>query len=223
MELADIVFKRKTYDESRLTEYGFKKEHDTLIYTTPILDGQFLFTVNIVNDSITTDVIELSLNEPFALYHIDEANGAFVGQIRSEAEKILSDIASKCFVTRIFKTAQAKMCIKYIQKKYDSQLEFLWQKFPDNAIWRRSDNGKWYGALLTVSAKKLNINSDETVEIIDLRMNPADKEILLDGKNFLEGYHMNKNSWFTVILDGRVPDDNLQKLIDNSFVLAKKK
>ncbi len=223
MELADIVFKRKTYDESRLEEYGFKKEHDTLIYTTPILDGQFLLTVNIVNDSITTDVIELSLNEPFALYHIDEAGGAFVGQIRSEAEKVLLDVANSCFTPQIFKTEQAKMCINYIQNKYNNQLEFLWQNFPDNAIWRRSDNGKWYGILLTVSAKKLNINSDETVEIIDLRMNPSDKEILLDGKNFLEGYHMNKNSWFTVILDGRVPDDNLQKLIDNSFVLAKKK
>ena len=38
---------------------------------------------------------------------------------------------------------------------YCDELEFLWQKFPDNAVWRRKDNKKWYGALLTVSKEKL--------------------------------------------------------------------
>lgn len=60
-------------------------------------------------------------------------------------------------------------------------------------------------------------------EVLDLRMNPAEKESLLNGKNILEGYHMNKNSWFSVVLDAGVPDAAVQEFIDKSFELAKKK
>ncbi len=223
MELADKIFKRKTYDENKLIEYGFKKARNRFTFSVPILDGQFRLDITIDGGRIATDVIELAFDEPFTLYRIDGAEGAFVGQVRAEAEKALLDIADKCFYDETFKTRQAQMCIDYIQTKYGDGLEFLWQKFPDNAIWRRSDNNKWYGALLTVASEKLKLPSGEMKEVLDLRMNPAEKESLLNGKNILEGYHMNKNSWFSVVLDAGVPDAAVQEFIDKSFELAKKK
>ena len=42
----------------------------------------------------------------------------------------------------------------------------------------------------------------------------------VDGKKFLPGYHMNKQHWFTVPLDGTVPSEELFRLLDESRTLA---
>ena len=112
--------------------------------------------------------------------------------------------------------------IEYVRKKYGDELEFLWEKFPDNAIWRRKDNKKWYGALLTVSKRKLGIDSDEIIEIIDLRMKPEDIEKRVDMKKYFPGYHMNKKHWITICLDKTVPYEEICSRIDESYVLAVK-
>lgn len=101
-------------------------------------------------------------------------------------------------------------------------MEYLWEKFPDNAVWRRKDNQKWYGALLTVSRRKLGCSSDEVVEIIDLRGTPEELEEFVDGQHYFPGWHMNKKHWYTIILDGSVPSDEICQRIDESYALAKK-
>ena len=110
--------------------------------------------------------------------------------------------------------------IEYVRKKYGDELEFLWEKFPDNAIWRRKDNKKWYGALLTVSKRKLGIDSDEIIEIIDLRMKPEDIEAKADKLKYFRGYHMNKKHWITICLDDTVSVEEIQQGIDESYTLA---
>jgi len=223
MELADGIFKRKAYDENSLTEYGFAKSDDGFTYSELISDGRFMFVVNIVGSKIETDVIELAWNEPFTLYHIDGASGAFVGQVRAEAERILLDIADKCFYTEVFKSRQAKAVIDYVGKRYGDKIEYLWEKFPDNAVFRRKDNQKWYGALLTVGRKKLGLDGDGTVEVVDLRETPEAVAALVDGKSYFAGYHMNKKHWYTVCLGGSVSDEEIKQRIDNSYIIASKR
>lgn len=36
----------------------------------------------------------------------------------------------------------------------------------------------------------------------------------------LPGYHMNKKLWNTVVLDGSVPEDEIKRMMDNSFKLV---
>ena len=76
--------------------------------------------------------------------------------------------------------------------------------------------------LLTVSKRKLGINSDEVVEIIDLRIKPDEIENLIDNEKYYPGYHMNKKHWFTVILDGCVSIKDICSKIDESYRLAVK-
>lgn len=52
----------------------------------------------------------------------------------------------------------------------------MWKKFPDNTVVRRKDNKKWYAAILTVSRRKLGFDSNEMVEILDLKMTSEDIE-----------------------------------------------
>ena len=43
---------------------------------------------------------------------------------------------------------------------------------------------------------------------------------LLDEKGFFPAYHMNKENWITVSLNGSVADDKIKMLIDMSFELT---
>ena len=98
------------------------------------------------------------------------------------------------------------------------EFEFLWEK-SNNAIVRHKENNKWYAALLMVSKNKLGLDSDEVVDIIDLKMLPEDIEEIVDNENYFLGYHMNKKHWITIILDGRVKIEKIYEFIDLSYHL----
>lgn len=213
------IFKNKVANPAKLTEYGFDANG---VYKTGILDGQFELLVQVCGSDIKTQVLEVETDEPYTLFLADGATGSFVGEVRGEYTRVLSDIAEKCFLTSIFKNQQTKQVIDYIRKTYGGELEFLWEKYDDCAIWRRADNRKWYGLLLTVAENKLGLASESVVEAIDLRIDPDDMEKTVDGKTFFHGYHMNKKHWITVILDGSVDIEIIYKMIDRSYSLAKK-
>ena len=40
---------------------------------------------------------------------------------------------------------------------------------------------------------------------------------LLSTKGFLPAYHMNKNHWVSIVLDGSVPDDQITPLLELSY------
>lgn len=222
-KIIQAVFKYKKVNFKKLLKYGFAEKDGGFEYTTEFSDGQMLLKISVAKSGeIFADVIDLETEEPFTLFLVDGAEGSFIGTVRAEYERILTDIADKCFEKEIFKSEQSKRVIEYIRTRYGDELEFLWEKFSDNAIWRRKDNNKWYGVILVVSKRKLGLNSDEISEIIDLRMEPEELEKTVDDKKYFRGYHMNKKHWITICLDGRVQTEELFKLIDKSYESAKR-
>lgn len=216
------MFLRKRVLHNELISYGFKKQKSKYIFETDVMNGDFHLSVFITQaGSIDTVLIEKETGEEYILYKTN-ASGTFVGDVRSDIERILLDISDKCYETAVFKSEQAMKLIAYVREKYSDDLEFLWTKFPDNAIWRRKDNKKWYGALLTVPKSKLDGKSKEMVEVIDLRGQPDMIESLIDNERYYPGWHMNKKSWYTIVLDKSVSDNELFERVDESHRLAKK-
>lgn len=207
----------------KLIPYGFIKCERTYEYSTPILGGEFQMYVLISEDGrIETKVVDVSINEEFILHRVSSASGTFVGQVKIEYEEVLTAIRENCMEKDIFKSEEARQIISYVREKYGDELEYLWKKFPSNAIWRRKDSNKWYAALLTLSKRKLGIDSDEIIEIIDLRIESEKIDTLIDGVKYFPGYHMNKKSWYTICLDGSVSVEEICERIDESYRLAKK-
>ncbi len=217
------VFKNKSVDYAKLENFGFIKYGDRYEYSTNILSGQMKMIVTIENNEIKTKIFDIENNEPYTLFLVEGVAGKFVGEVRQEYNKVLEEIAKKCFKTEIFKSDQSKQVINYVKSKYNDELEFLWEKFDNNAIWRREDNRKWYGLLVTLSKRKLGIESDEKVEIIILRMKSEDIVRLVDNEKYFPAYHMNKKNWVTICLDGKVDLKEIYEKIDQSYILAKKK
>lgn len=219
-----VIFQNKKVDLNKLAAYGFEKQEEQYCYSKSLNETGLLLTVMIsLEGEVSTQVIDPVLGEPYTLHLAQGAAGSFVGSVKAQYEEILTDIADKCFTPDVFQTDIAKRLIVHVRETYGDELEFLWKKFPDNAIWRCRDNQKWYGILLTVSKDKLGIPSDELVEIIDLRLAPEDLEALIDNKHYYPGYHMNKKHWYTMILDGSVSFEEICERIQISYLLAGKK
>lgn len=220
--MAEVTFKNKKVNTEKLVPFGFVKELDSYVYHATLLQGQMKLTVKITDEKIYTTVIDTATGDEYVLHLVAEACGSFVGKVREEYDGVLNRIAENCFETEVFKSDYAKKLIEYVRNTYGDELEFLWQKFDDNAIWRRKDTQKWYAALLTVSKRKLCLDSDELIEIIDLRGMPEEIETLVDNKRYFPGYHMNKKHWYTIMLDGSVSFDEICERIEGSYKLAKK-
>ena len=217
----DAYFKRKKLNTSKLLAYGFQEISDRYQYSTELLNGTFVLHVMIdVSGKVHTKMIEQDTEEEYILHKIENASGAFIGVVKSACEKVLIDISEKCYEPDIFKSEQTKEVIEYVRNRYQDELEFLWEKSPNNAIWRRKDTKKWYGAILTISRKKLGLEAEEIVEIIDLRLQPELIKKIVDNKQYYPGWHMNKKNWYTMILDYSVSTEEICKKIDESYQLA---
>lgn len=223
MSITEVVFKDKTIIWENLVSFGFIEDNDKYTYQTSIISEQFEMIVYIYkNGEIKYQLIDKDTKDEYTLHLAEEAVGRFVGKVRLEVAQVLQEITDKCCKTQIFKSILANQIINYIHEKYHDELEFLWPKFPDNAVVRRKDNKKWYMVLLTVTSSKIGLDGDEKVEIIDIRMSPKDIEKLQDRKKYHLGYHMNKKHWVTICLDGSVPFTEICAKIDESYCLAKK-
>ncbi len=218
----DVLFKNRKINTDRLHPFGFSPTKSGHSYSTDLLNGQFQMTVNITKGGkVSADVMDSSSQEIYVLHRVPGAAGAFVGKVREEYEGILKKIAEACFEPDVFKNEYAKQVIQYVRKSYQDELQFLWTKFPENAVYRRQDNAKWYAALLVLKKSKLGLDGDDAIDIIDLRGKPEDISALIDGKKYFPGFHMNKKNWFTICLDGSVPLEEIFHRIDESFALAK--
>ena len=219
-EITNFI-KDKKIDFKKLEEFGFKLKDNSYYYYTSLLKNQFKMSVKIsLNNSIFTEIIDTETNEPYILYLIEKRSG-YSEKVYKEYSDILEKIKKKCFEDEIFKANYTKEVINYIKNKYRDELEFLWEKSPKNAVVRRKSSKKWYAVILTVSKRKLNLDTDEIIEVINLHNIVEEIEKLIDNKKYFPAYHMNKKHWCTICLDGTVELKEIYKLIDVSYELAK--
>ena len=109
--------------------------------------------------------------------------------------------------------------LKYVRKKYKASPEYLWKRYPDYAVFRHEDNRKWFAIIMNVDADKLGLPCSERLDIIDVKIDDLMlRDILLKQEGFLPGYHMNKGSWMTILLDGTVSLNEICNMIDASFL-----
>lgn len=219
--MTEEMFRYQVPNFSKLQDFGFSEEGGEYVYHTEIFEGQFMLTVRISKDgSLKTELLDSLTGEPYSLHLVADAVGEFVGRVRTEYEKTLNEIAARCFDREVFRCGLTKQLIVHVREKYGDEPEYLWQKFPDNAIWRRKDNRKWYGLILTVAREKLGMAGEGGVEILDVRADPTQIPLIADGKRIFGGYHMNKKHWIAMPLDGSIPLEELKIFLEESFEIA---
>lgn len=217
MTMEETIINRYSIDENRLLEYVFNSDY---VYTVDILDNTFRVIITYVDKKITGKIIDLSFDEEYTNFRI-ERSGEFNLKIRSEYERILLDIRDKTCTKRTYIYDQANRIDKYIFSKYDVAADFPFKSSPYHGVYRNKDN-KWFGILMDIPFNKIDKNKDGLIEVINVKINPNDKDNLLKIEGIYEAYHMNKKSWISIILDDTLSDDLISELIDNSYKLVTK-
>ena len=213
--------KDKKINLKKLEEFGFELIDNSYYYHIFLLKNQFKMSVKIsLDNSIFTEIIDTETNEAYVLHLFEIKRSGYSEKVYKEYSDVLEKIQKECFEDEIFKANYTKEIIHYVKNKYGDKLEFLWKKSPKNAVIRRKSSNKWYAVILTVSKRKLNLDSDEIIEVINLHNTVEEIKKLIDNKKYFPAYHMNKKHWCTICLDGTVELKEIYKLIDISYELA---
>ncbi|MBD5390524.1 hypothetical protein HDR67_00750 [bacterium] len=217
----EMRFRTILYD--KLLPYGFIKEQEMFIYKSKILEDKFEIQVWIQNGNVSSRVFDVENECEYVLVNVAKATGEFVGKIKEIYECRLNDIIEHCSSLNVFQNPQSREIMEYIQNKYHNELEFLWKKFPENAIWRNSANQKWYAILIGASARKIGMDSDQRIEALNLRYPKEEIQNIVDFKKVFPGYHMNKSGWITIPLNSNLDNETLFSWVDSSYQLSLKK
>lgn len=108
----------------------------------------------------------------------------------------------------------------YAGERFGTVPEYLWARTPECAVLRRRDNSKWYALIMNIPRKYIGLEGDEITDILNVKCDQLMLGSLLQTEGFFPAYHMNKNSWISILLDGTVPERTIFRLIDMSYELA---
>ena len=113
--------------------------------------------------------------------------------------------------------SQRRRITQYIQDTFGTEAEYLWADSPGNAVFRHPASKKWYAAMMRVLPEKLGLPSGEALDIMDIKCDTIMIGSLLSTEGFFPAYHMNKNHWISIVLDGSVSDDQIIPLLELSY------
>ncbi len=110
--------------------------------------------------------------------------------------------------------------INYIDTLDNVKIDSPFKKLPDYIVFRHKYSGKWFGLIMSVEKRKLGIDEDGEIDIVDVKANPEIISILKEGSGYFPAYHMNKNHWITLLLDGTIKEKQLFDFIKDSYDLT---
>lgn len=221
MSIETNVFANYLIVPARLVEYGFVRDGKKLVYSVDMTRGNFRVVIEYARDKISGTIIDKSIDAEYTNFRMENDVG-YAADVRERYINILTDIRDKCAINQHFASAAARHAAAFIYNEFGASPEFLWEKYPSFAVFRRADNRKWFALIANIPLNKLKprAGSAETVDIINIKIDATQTEKTLKKRGFYPAYHMNKKSWATIILDGTVSDDTIVQFIRDSFARA---
>lgn len=220
MNIEDRVFAKSKIEEDRLIAYGFKKENDVYTYRIELCDG-FDLIVN-YDEKISVKVIDKDLDDEYLNYRYT-GQGAFASEIANKVEIELMEMKNFFSTPLNYRSDQANYLDDYMGMVY-GKVEFTFKDNPDIGVYKESGGDKWYAIIMKISRNKLDesCDKDETIEIINLKVDKKKLPSLIKKEGIYPAYHMNKQNWVSVVLDRTVSDVDLILMINESYDLVQK-
>ena len=105
----------------------------------------------------------------------------------------------------------------FIMETYNAEADYPWRKSPNHAVFRHCSNRKWFALIMDVTKNKLGLQGEGLLDVVNLKCDPILIGSLREEPGFLPAYHMSKDHWITVALDGSASDDKIKMLLDMSY------
>ena len=207
----------------KLEPCGFLRDGDDYFYEEDLLAGSFRLHVKVGKDGVvSTLLMDTESEEPYVLHLVENAQGAFVGEVRAAYQAVLDRIGEACGEHGSFHGGYVEELLRYVQETYGDEIEYPWKDM-DAAVIRSHLSKKWYAVFMKVHPSKIGLGGSQPIRIMDLHGTAEQVASLVDGERYFPGWHMNRKYWYTICLDGSVPMDELLQRIDESFALSQPK
>ena len=92
----------------------------------------------------------------------------------------------------------------------------------ETAVLRHTDNRKWYALAMRVSRRKFGFDSDEVIDVVNLKLPTEMFGSFGADEGVYPAYHMNKLHWISVLLPDAA-DDLIHFLTNVSFEVTDSK
>ena len=112
--------------------------------------------------------------------------------------------------------------LKYCLDIYGTSPDYPFDEDFETAVLRHTDNRKWYAIVMRVSRRKFGFESDEVIDVVNLKLPTEMFGSFGVADGVYPAYHMNKLHWISVLLPD-APDDVVQFLVNVSFEATKAK
>jgi predicted DNA-binding protein (MmcQ/YjbR family) len=106
---------------------------------------------------------------------------------------------------------------EYVAGQYGADPAHMFRQDPTIAIFKRPDNKKWFAATKEIECRTLGIERDGRVGIVNVKLDSLIVASLRTREGFCPAYHMNRDNWITILLDGSVDDEEVYTFLDMSF------
>ena len=106
--------------------------------------------------------------------------------------------------------------LKYCISTYGTSPDYPFDEDFETAVLRHTDNRKWYAIVMRVSRKKFGFDSDEVIDVVNLKLPTEMFGSFSAADGVYPAYHMNKFHWISVLLPD-APEDVVWFLVNVSF------
>ena len=91
------------------------------------------------------------------------------------------------------------------------------------SVYRHSDSRKWFALTMRIPYRTLGISKDGDVDVLNIKCDPILIGSLRGRPGFYPAYHMNKDKWITILLDGSADSADIIPLLAMSYELTASK
>ncbi len=113
--------------------------------------------------------------------------------------------------------------IAHIEKLYNIKYDCPFEDDLYTWVFRHPDNKKWFALVMRIQKRKLGIDSDELIDVVNLKCAPEIMDDLWRENGVFPAYHMSKKHWLTLALDGSCDEDTIKWVTKISYDLTRKK
>ena len=112
--------------------------------------------------------------------------------------------------------------LKYCLDTYGTSPDYPFDEDFETAVFRHSDNRKWFALSMQVSRRKFGFDNDEVIDVVNLKLPTEMFGSFGAAEGVYPAYHMNKLHWISVALPDAA-DDVVRFLLRVSFEATKEK
>ena len=106
--------------------------------------------------------------------------------------------------------------LEYCLNTYGTTSDYPFDGDFDTAVLRHADNRKWYAIVMRVSRRKFGFDSDEVIDVVNLKLPTEMFGSFGAADGVYPADHMNKLHWISVLLPD-APEDVIAFLTSASF------